>query len=91
MTRKLLAIFALLSGLAALTGPASASLSHGSSTCNTSVQASADSSVAKEQARAEARPRQSATRDQDKASSPRSRVPAALSVPVLMGVDRALE
>lgn len=91
MTRKLLAIFALLSGLAALTGPASASLSHSSSPCNTRVEASADASVAGEQARAETGAQQAATRNQGDAARPHRPVPSAFSLPVLMGVDRALE
>jgi hypothetical protein len=91
MTRKLLAIFALLSGLAALTGPANASLAHSSSACNASVQASTDSSVAAEQARAEIGSEQSPARNQSEAATPRSPVPSALGLPVLMGVDRALE
>lgn len=91
MTRKLLAIFALLSGLAVLTGPANASLSPSSSACDASVEASADNGAATEQAGLESAPEDMAARKRIGDRQPHSPTPPALSLPVLMGVDRALE
>jgi len=90
MTRHLLALLALLSGLAALSGPAYAS-SQPLSACN--IGASAEAS--EKRARLAAKPADAGDKAarrcrETRRTSPPPR-PRALRMPVLMGVERALE
>nr|WP_298927356.1 hypothetical protein [uncultured Erythrobacter sp.] len=91
MTRKLFAFLAMLSGLAALGGTATASYAHTTSACNASVSASAENVGVDRRAQSKATPTKAAARKKGakkKAPTPR---PQSLRMPVLMGIDRAYE
>lgn len=90
MTRHLFAFLALLSGLAALNGPAHASFVDAME-CDTSVSATAQDEGAAEQIPANAQP---STATESEAAEPPVRaapVPQGLRLPVIMGVERAYE
>ena len=90
MTRHIFAFLALLSGLAALNAPAHASMVDAMS-CDTSVSASANDDTSTEQIPANAPP-SSATQSTAIETPVRViPVPAALRLPVLMGIERAYE
>jgi len=91
MTRRLLALLALLTGLVALGGPAQASLAEALA-CSSSISAmSADERSAKESVAAQPAPSTiSATRAAE-AACPPPPVPETLRLPVLMGIERAYE
>ncbi|MDA9918608.1 hypothetical protein N9D37_01835 [Erythrobacter sp.] len=91
MTRKLFAFLAMLSGLAALGGTATASYAHTSSACNASVSASADNAAIDRRTQSEADPGKISARKKDAAKTLRTPRPQSLHVPVLMGIDRAYE
>lgn len=91
MTRHILALLALLTGLAAFGSPAQASLAEALA-CDSSITAAAG----EEASGGEAAPAQSVPatiRATRKAEVPERRpaVPPALRLPVLMGIERAYE
>jgi hypothetical protein len=91
MTRRLLALLALLTGLAALGSPAQASLAEALA-CDASIAAAAGD----EGIRSEAKPAQAVPatiRATRKVEAPESRPvrPRAVRLPVLMGIERAYE
>ena len=91
MTRQLLAFLALLSGLAALNGPAHAAATE-TMACNASVAVSADSDIASEQDRTSSTLAIATARDSSSAAMPRAIVSDVLNIrPVLIGIDRAYE
>lgn len=91
MTRKLFAFLAMLSGLAALSGPAAASYAHTSTACNSSVSTSVVASSASEQVRAERVPRKASANAGTVPAERTAPTPQSLRLPVLMGIDRAYE
>lgn len=91
MTRQLLALLALLSGLAALQAPASASVLD-NLPCDIGISSDSgqDQSGLPETVRKERKASQSIRCPSQKA--PRAlRVPEVLRLPVLMGIERAFE
>lgn len=91
MTRRFLALLALLTGLVALGGTAQASLAEALA-CSASVAAaSGDERVASESVAAQPAPATiSATRAAE-CEYPAPPVPDTLRLPVLMGIERAFE
>lgn len=91
MTRHFFALLALLTGLAALGSPAQASLAEALA-CNASIAAAAgEEASGSESAASQAAP--ASLRDTREVARPERRpaVPAALRLPVLMGIERAYE
>lgn len=90
MTRHILALLALLSGLAALSGPAHAS-AHPLAACNVGASAEAGETRTHLAAKpADAGDKATRRCRETRRPSPVPR-PRALRMPVLMGVERALE
>ncbi len=91
MTRKLFALLALLSGLAALSAPANASFSTPASSVDASQSASNDCGAETREYRAKrlakSKARSNDTRSQRNAVS----APRSLRAPLVMGVERAHE
>ncbi|KPP90278.1 hypothetical protein [Erythrobacter sp. HL-111] len=90
MTRHLLALLALLSGLAALSGPASAS-AHPLVACNIGPSAEASEARAHVPATPADAGDKAARRGRETQRPAPVPRPRALRMPVLMGVERALE
>lgn len=91
MTRRFFAFLALISGLVALSGAATASYAHSTSECSASVSATAQSGSANQSVAARLEPGKRATREEDRQSEALSQPPRALRMPVLMGIERAYE
>lgn len=91
MTRHILALLALLTGLAALGSPAQASLAEALA-CNSSVTAACGEEVSGcESAAAQPVPATLQETREVEAPERRPAVPASLRLPVLMGIERAYE
>jgi hypothetical protein len=91
MTRHILALLALLTGLAALGSPAQASLAEVFA-CNSSIaDASGDEIAGSERAAAQPAPTTLQATREVEAPESRPIAPASLRLPVLMGIDRAFE
>jgi hypothetical protein len=91
MTRRLLAFLALLTSLAALGGTAHASLAEALACSSSVAAASGDERAGVEHVAVQPAPATiSATRAAEP-SCPPPPVPAGLSLPVLMGIERAFE
>ncbi|MBV7259783.1 hypothetical protein [Erythrobacter crassostreae] len=91
MTRKLFAFLAMLSGLAALGGTATASYAHPASSCNTSVSAAAENASADHATQSTRDPGKAAKRKKGCRAKKPMPMPRSMRVPVLMGIDRAYE
>ncbi|QFT77678.1 hypothetical protein [Erythrobacter sp. THAF29] len=91
MTRKFFAFLALLSGLVALSGAATASYAHNSSQCPSSVSASTERVEASKPAHTKRPPGKVSARTEDKDRKARTKPPRSLRMPVLMGIERAYE
>lgn len=91
MTRHFFALLALLTGLAALGSPAQASLAEALA-CDSSIAATAGHEASGGEA-VTARPVPATVRESRKVEAPERRptMPAAVRVPVLMGIERAYE
>ena len=91
MTRHILALLALLTGLAAFGGTAQASLTEALA-CNSSIAATAGEEASGSE-KAAAQPAPATLHETRKVEAPESRpaAPAALRLPVLMGIERAYE
>jgi len=91
MTRHFLALLALLTGLAAFGGPAHASVSEALA-CSASIAAAAGDEVSGSEA-APVQPVPATISATRALAAPESRpaAPAALRLPVLMGIERAYE
>jgi hypothetical protein len=91
MTRHILALLALLTGLAAFGSPAQASLAEALS-CNSSI-AAASGEEASGSVSAAAQPAPTTLKQTREVEAPESRpaAPASLRLPVLMGIERAYE
>lgn len=91
MTRHILALLALLTGLAALGSPAQASLVE-ALTCNSSIAASAGEEASSSESLS-VRPSPTTLRESREVEAPQGRpaTPLALRLPVLMGIERAYE
>jgi len=91
MTRHILALLALLSGLAAFGGQAQASLAEALA-CNASIAASAgEDGAASENASPRAAPEATGTIRAHEGPARRPAAPQPLRLPVLMGIERAHE
>jgi hypothetical protein len=91
MTRRFLALLALLTGLVALGGTAQASLAEALACSASVVAASGDERAASESVAAQPAPATiSATRAAE-CECPAPPVPESLRLPVLMGIERAFE
>jgi len=90
MTRHFLAFLALLSGLAALSGPAHAS-AHPLSPCNVGASAEATENRPHLAAKPADAPDKAARRCRETRRTLAQPRPRVLRMPVLMGVERALE
>ena len=91
MTRRFLALLALLTGLVALGGTAQASLAEALACSSSIAAASGDERAASESVAAQPAPATiSATRAAE-ADCPPPTVPPSLRLPVLMGIERAYE
>ena len=90
MTRHFLALLALLSGLAALSGPAHASASP-LAACNIGAMAEAGEHRANLPAKRADAGDKAARRSRETRQARRAPLPRGLRLPVLMGVERALE
>lgn len=91
MTRRFLAFLALITGLVALGGPAQASLAEALA-CGSSIAAAAgDESAGSESVAVQPVPTTVVESREIEAPESRTAAPAALRLPVLMGVERALE
>jgi hypothetical protein len=91
MTRHILALLALLTGLAALGSPAQASLAEALA-CNSSIAAAAGEE-AQVSENAAVQPAPTTLQETREVEAPESRPapPASLRLPVLMGIERAYE
>lgn len=91
MTRRFLALLALLTGLVAFGGTAQASLAEALA-CNTSIAASAGD-AAQGADNAALQPVPATVQESREVEKPRRRAapPSGLRLPVLMGVERAFE
>lgn len=91
MKRHFFAFLALLTGLAAFGAPAEASYAH-ALRCDTSISASAaDEAVRSEAAHGETAPASLRARCAATPAVRANLAPAALRLPVLMGIERAYE
>jgi hypothetical protein len=91
MTRRFLALLALLTGLVALGGTAQASFAEALA-CNASIAAAAgDEASGSESVAAQPAPTSLRETRQIEAPEPRPAPPASLRLPVLMGIERAFE
>ncbi len=91
ITRHILAFLALLTGLAALGSPAHASLAEALA-CDSSIAAAADDEASgSESAAVQPAPATLRASRAVAAPEPRPVSPAALRLPVLMGIERAFE
>lgn len=90
MRRQLIAFLALLTGLAALGGPATASISEAINQ-DVGVSAEADTSSASTHAKPSTKPAKRARKSEGCEEARPIRLPATLRLPVLMGVERAYE
>lgn len=91
MTRRFLALLALLTGLVALGGTAQASLAEALA-CSASVAAaSGDERVASESVAAQPAPATIIATRAAECEQPAPPVPPSLRLPVLMGIERAYE
>jgi len=91
MTRHILALLALLSGLAALSGTAHASSAGPLAACNIGASAEAAESRAHLPAKRLDAPDKAARRCRETRRTAPVPRPRVLRMPVLMGVERALE
>jgi hypothetical protein len=91
MTRHILALLALLTGLAAFGSPAQASLAEALA-CNSSIAAAADDEASGIESAA-VQPAPTTLQETREVEAPVSRpaAPASLRLPVLMGIERAFE
>jgi hypothetical protein len=91
MTRHILALLALLTGLATLGSPAQASLAEALA-CNSSIAAAAGEETSGSESVA-AQPAPATLQETRQIEAPASRpaAPASLRLPVLMGIERAYE
>lgn len=91
MTRHILALLALLTGLAALGSPAQASLAEALA-CDSSITAAAGQETSgSESAAVQAAPTTLKQSREVEAPERRTAAPAVLRLPVLMGIERAYE
>ena len=91
MTRHILALLALLTGLAAIAGPAQASLAEALA-CDASIAAAAgDEASGSESAAVQPAPASLRATRAVAAPERRPAAPASLRLPVLMGIERAYE
>ncbi|WP_298465951.1 hypothetical protein [uncultured Erythrobacter sp.] len=90
MTRQLIAFLALLSGLAALSGPAHASVIS-SVSCDVGVSAEANETKAGTPAGIREAAKKRPVRCRTVKTPKRIRLPESLRVPVAMGIERAYE
>ena len=91
MTRKLIALLALLSGLAALSGPAVASQLAPTSTCDAKVSTVSDREASSEQLEEKRQGKILKKSAKGRERQYRSPAPKRLQAPLLMGVERAHE
>jgi hypothetical protein len=91
MTRHILALLALLTGLTAFGSPVQASLAEALA-CNSSIAAAAgEETSGSESAAAQPAPATLHATRQIEAPESRPAAPASLRLPVLMGIERAYE
>ena len=90
MTRHILALLALLTGLTAFSSPVQASLAEALA-CNSSIAAAAEETSGGETAAAQPAPTTLKQTRKVEAPESRTQAPAALRLPVLMGIERAYE
>jgi hypothetical protein len=94
MTRHFFALLALLTGLAALGSPAQASMTSSLAealACNASIAAAGEEVSGSESAAAQPAPATLRATRAVEAPARRPAAPAALRLPVLMGIERAYE
>lgn len=91
MTRRFLALLALLTGLVALGGTAQASLAEALACSSSIAAASRDERVASESVAAQPVPATIIATRAAEADCPPPPVPQSLRLPVLMGIERAYE
>jgi hypothetical protein len=91
MTRRFLALLALLTGLVALGGTAQASLAEALACSSSIAAASGDERSASESVAAQPAPATIIATRAAEAECPAPPVPDTLRLPVLMGIERAFE
>ena len=91
MTRRFLALLALLTGLVAFGGTAQASLVEALACSSSIAAASGDERAASEHVAVQPAPTTISAARAAETPRPQHAAPAALRLPVLMGVERALE
>lgn len=91
MTRRFLALLALLTSLVALGGTAQASLAEALACSSSVAAASGDERVASESVAAQPAPATIIATRAAEAECPPPPVPDSLRLPVLMGIERAFE
>lgn len=91
MTRKLIALLALLSGLAALSGPAVASHLAPTSSCDAKISAVSDRGASDEELEEKRQAKTLVKSAKGRERRYRAPAPKRLQAPLLMGVERAHE